>query len=96
MKTVGDGWAGVQAAGSGAPEARIRDHARYMHGRDTNMRQCDMVLAVGALGRIRTEDGWLGLAACDVQPFRHSGNYPSDILHLFKNVICATGNNQLN
>jgi len=41
---------GVQAAGSGAPEARVRDHARYMHGRDTNMRQCDMVLAVGAHG----------------------------------------------
>ena len=49
---------GVQAAGSGAPEARIRDHARYMHGRDTNMRQCDMVLAVGALGRISIVDPW--------------------------------------
>ena len=45
-------WVGVgdQAAGSGALEARVRDHARYMHGRDTNMRQCDMVLAVGAHG----------------------------------------------
>ena len=41
---------GVQALGSGAPEARVFDHARYMHGRDTNMRQCDMVLAVGAHG----------------------------------------------
>ena len=40
----------------GAPEARIRDHARYMHGRDTNTRQCDMVLAVGALGRISIVD----------------------------------------
>ena len=48
--------AGIQAAGSGEPEARIRDHARYMHGRDTNMRQCDMVLAVGALGRISIVD----------------------------------------
>ena len=47
---------GVQAAGSGAPEARIRDHARYVHGRDTNMRQCDMALAVGALGRISIVD----------------------------------------
>ena len=42
----------VQGADSGAPEARIRDHARYMHGRDAHMRQCDMVLAFGALGRI--------------------------------------------
>ena len=44
---------GVQAAGSGAPEARIRDHGRCMHGRDKNMRQCDnKVLAVDALGGI--------------------------------------------
>ena len=42
----------MQAAGSGAPAARIRDSARYMDGRDTDMRQYDMVLAVGALGRI--------------------------------------------
>ena len=39
---------GVKAAGSGAPEARIHNHARYMHGKDRNMRQCDMVLAAGA------------------------------------------------
>ena len=48
--------AGVQAAGSGPPEARIRDHARYMHGRDANMCHCDMVLAVGDLGRISIVD----------------------------------------
>ena len=43
---------GVKAAGSGAPEARIHNHARYMHGKDRNMRQCEMVLAAGARGRI--------------------------------------------
>ena len=33
---------GVKAAGSGAPEARIHNHARYMHGKDRNMRKtCD-------------------------------------------------------
>ena len=40
---------------SRAPEARIHNHARYMHGKDTNMRQCDMVLAAGARGRISIE-----------------------------------------
>ena len=35
-----------------AREIRGRNHARYMHGRDTNMRQCDKVLAVDALGGI--------------------------------------------
>ena len=36
---------------SRAPEARIHNHARYMHGKDRNMRQCDMVLAAGAQKR---------------------------------------------
>ena len=42
-----------------AREIRGRNHARYMHGRDTNMRQCDKVLAVDALGGISVAVIWV-------------------------------------